>query len=1017
MSKPMDVEQEPKIDDALYSRQLYALSHETMKKITSTSVLVVGLQGLGIEIVKDLSLAGVKSVTLYDKELVEIKDLSSQFYFSPEQVGKVGRADACFQKVVDLNNYVRIDVHNGELSDEFLKKFNVVVLANQPLALQLKVNEFCHANKIHFISVETRGVFGQLFNDFGEQFTITDTNGENPNAYMISSISQDKEGIVTVVEEQKLQLLDGDLVTFKEVNGMSALNDLPPQKIKTISPLTFSIGDTTNLPPYTSGGYVTEVKQPKVVDFKPLKNILESGENIFITDDFKFTQPTNLLAGFQAIHKFAEKNKHMPRPHNKEDANAVIEIAKGLLKKPDDELDEKMITQLSFGAQGDIVPMQAILGGITAQEVLKACSGKFTPIHQLAFFDSVECLPEDLETLPEEEFQPIGSRYDGQIITFGKTLQNKIENLNYFLVGAGAIGCEMLKNFAMMGLGAGPKGLVHVTDMDTIEKSNLNRQFLFRSSDIQQLKSQTAANAVRVMNPDLNVKAYSLRVGPDTESHYNEEFFNSLDGVCNALDNVEARLYMDSQCVYYGKPLLESGTLGTKGNTQVVVPHLTESYSSSRDPPEKGIPVCTLHNFPNAIEHTIQWARDTFEGLFKNNADNVNSYLTNPAYVQSLKTQNPFVRLETLASIKASLMDRPLDFNQCIAWARLKFEEYFNNNIEQLLYNFPKDMVTTTGTPFWSGPKRAPTPLKFDVENPLHLEFIVAAANLRAFNYGIKAETNIEVIQKQAANVIVPDFTPKKVKIQTSENEPAPSSNTQQAGGDAEDDQCDTILSQLPQPSEMAGYKINSIQFEKDDDTNHHIDFITATSNLRATNYAISPADKHKTKGIAGKIIPALVTTTAVVAGFVCIELIKVIQNKALEKYKSTFMNLGIPFFGFVEPIAAPKNKIREGWTWTLWDRFDVDGDITLKEFLDLFEKKHGLDISMLSCKVTLLYALFTDKKTKEERLKMKISQLYETLSKKPLPKDKKYLLLEICCNDTETGDDVDVPSVRYKYN
>jgi ubiquitin-activating enzyme E1 len=63
---------------------------------------------------------------------------------------------------------------------------------------------------------------------------------------------------------------------------------------------------------------------------------------------------------------------------------------------------------------------------------------------------------------------------------------------------------------------------------------------------------------------------------------------------------------MDRRCVYYRKPLLESGTLGTKGNVQVVIPHLTESYSSSQDPPEKSIPICTLKNFPNAIEHTLQ---------------------------------------------------------------------------------------------------------------------------------------------------------------------------------------------------------------------------------------------------------------------------------------------------------------------------------------------------------------------------------------------------------------------------
>lgn len=211
--------------------------------------------------------------------------------------------------------------------------------------------------------------------------------------------------------------------------------------------------------------------------------------------------------------------------------------------------------------------MTAAIGGTVAQEVMKACSGKFTPINQFMYFDAIECLPE--AELTEEECLPLGGRYDKQIAVFGRSFQERLGNLRFFVVGAGAIGCEYLKNFAMIGLGAGEKGEVIVTDMDLIEKSNLNRQFLFRPSDVQRPKSHTAAAVIKRMNKNINVVAHENRVGPEVENIYDDDFYAKLDGVANALDNMDARTYMDRKCVYYRKFLIDSGTLGTMGNTQV----------------------------------------------------------------------------------------------------------------------------------------------------------------------------------------------------------------------------------------------------------------------------------------------------------------------------------------------------------------------------------------------------------------------------------------------------------------
>jgi len=652
--------------------------------------------------------------------------------------------------------------------------------------------------------------------------------------------------------------------------------------------------------------------------------------------------------------------------------------------------------------------MAAVIGGLVAQEVLKACSGKFQPIHQFFYFDSFESLPTSV-SLTEESCKPKGTRYDGQIAVFGSDFQERIANYRQFLVGAGAIGCEMLKNWAMMGLGTGSKGRIHITDMDTIEKSNLNRQFLFRPWDVSKLKSQTAADAIIKMNPEMKGKVHSHqdRVGPDTEDVFDDNFFENLDGVTNALDNVEARKYVDRRCVFYRKPLMESGTLGTKGNTQVVIPDLTESYSSSQDPPEKSIPICTLKNFPNQIEHTIQWSRDLFEGLFKQPAENVNLYLSQPNFIDNLMKQTGNQK-DTLETVKDYLVvQRAFKFEQCIEWARLKFEDLYGNTIKQLLFNFPKDAVTSSGAPFWSGPKRAPEPLVFNAENPLHMDFIIAGANLRAVNYGLKGETDPQYFKNVLKSIKVPEFQPKKgVKIQVQENE-----NIQQESA-ADQQDLDKLIVLLPSPSEMAGYRLNPIEFEKDDDTNFHIHFITAASNLRATNYSIEPADRHKTKFIAGKIIPAIATTTALVTGLVCLEIYKIIDNKKkVDDYKNGFVNLSLPFFGFAEPIAAPKLKYNDR-EWTLWDRFDVIGDITLAELLDLFKNEHKLEITMLSCGVSMLYSLFFPKKKQEERKPLKISKLVETVSKKAIPAHAKSLVLEMCVNDAE-GEDVEVPYLR----
>lgn len=1013
------------IDESLYSRQLYVLGHDAMKQMSSSNVLIVGALGLGAEIAKNIALAGVKSVTLYDPNPVMMSDLSSQFFLRKEDVGKPGvtRASATASRLAELNSYVPVKALDvPSLDKETLQSFKVVVMTHALLSEQLRVNDMTHGSGTHFLSADVRGLFGTVFADLGTNFTCKDTNGEPPMDGIVVSVTQDKEGLVTTIDEKRHGLQDGDFVTFSEVQGMTELNGIEPRRVTVKGPYTFTIGDTSSFGQYKGGGLFKQVKMPEFLNFKSLRESLTAPECI-ISDFAKMDRPIILHAAFEALSSFEEQHGRSPRPRSKEDARAVVEQAQAILQSrgqlPEGEEANKLATwlttELAFQATGDLSPMVAFIGGFVAQEVLKACSGKFHPLLQHMYVDVLEALPKEVPSLPESEFAPIGSRYDGQIAVFGKKFQERIANTREFLVGSGAIGCEMLKNWSMMGLGTGPQGQIFVTDLDTIEKSNLNRQFLFRTKDVGKFKSDTAAEAVVDMNPELKGKitTFQHRVGPETENVYDRSFFDGLDGVTNALDNVAARHYMDSRCVFFRKPLLESGTLGTKANTQVVVPDLTESYSSSQDPPEKSIPVCTLKNFPNQIEHTIQWAREQFDELFEKPAANVNQYLTQSDYLSSLASAGDSGYAQQVEQIKEYLVDaRPQTFDACIVWARLKFEENYVNIIKQLLFNLPPDAKTTTGQPFWSGPKRAPKPLVFDAHNELHLAYIVAAANIHAFNYGLHGSTDMAHIADVASRVRVPEFVPREAKVQINDNDPAPTSG---GGSNAAEDQANVeeVASTLPAPSSMAGYRMSPADFEKDDDTNHHIDFITAASNLRATNYQIEPVDRYTTKGIAGKIIPAIATTTALVTGLVNLELYKLLDNKRkLESYSNAFVNLALPFIAFSDPMPAPVHKFNDE-EWTLWSRFEVD-DMPLRDFIQYFHDKHGLDITLVSGNMAMLYADFMPPKKKEERLPMRMRELVEHVTKKPIDQCHEFLSIEIMADD-RNGEDVEVPSVTVR--
>lgn len=139
-----------------------------------------------------------------------------------------------------------------------------------------------------------------------------------------------------------------------------------------------------------------------------------------------------------------------------------------------------------------------------------------------------------------------------------------MDKAKVLIVGAGGIGCELLKNAVLSGFKQ-----IHLVDLDTIELSNLNRQFLFRRRHIGQSKAEVAREAALKMSPSVSITAHFANITDTTK--FPIAFFKQFDLVMNALDNLAARRYVNLMCLMVQVPLIESGTAGYLGQTSIII--------------------------------------------------------------------------------------------------------------------------------------------------------------------------------------------------------------------------------------------------------------------------------------------------------------------------------------------------------------------------------------------------------------------------------------------------------------
>ncbi|XP_054472780.1 NEDD8-activating enzyme E1 catalytic subunit isoform X1 [Anoplopoma fimbria] len=194
-----------------------------------------------------------------------------------------------------------------------------------------------------------------------------------------------------------------------------------------------------------------------------------------------------------------------------------------------------------------------------------------------------------------------------------ESLQFMLETCKILVIGAGGLGCELLKDLALSGFRN-----IHVVDMDTIDVSNLNRQFLFRPKDVGRPKADIAADFVNNRIPGCCVVPHFKKI-----QDLDETFYRQFHIIVCGLDSIVARRWMNgmllSLLVYEDGvldpgsiiPLIDGGTEGFKGNARVILPGMTACIDCTLElyPPQINFPMCTIASMPRLPEHCIEYVR------------------------------------------------------------------------------------------------------------------------------------------------------------------------------------------------------------------------------------------------------------------------------------------------------------------------------------------------------------------------------------------------------------------------
>lgn len=406
----------------------------------------------------------------------------------------------------------------------------------------------------------------------------------------------------------------------------------------------------------------------------------------------------------------------------------------------------------------------------------------------------------------------------------GTDVFDRVAMARVLVVGAGGIGCELLKNLVLVGFGQ-----IDIIDLDTIDLSNLNRQFLFSKAHIGKAKSLVAAATASQFNPLIHIEPHHANI-KETDK-FGWEYFEQFDVVCNALDNLDARRWVNRMCIMTGVPLVETGTTGFLGQVQPIMRAVSQCYDCTVKTTPKTYPVCTIRSTPSTPIHCIVWAKTwLFPQLFGAEDENEDAELDkalqegeNAEEIANLRKEATEMRSLRSALFSFSGEDQDIIDSLCGS----VFNKLFRDDVHRLLSM--EDM--------WRNRTR---PEPQDYQSALR---DVSSPSSRQANGNTHTLRDQRILSLQESTDMFRH----------------------------------SLLNLSRRASALENKQDTGLAFDKDDQD--AMDFIASASNLRSRVYHIPPQTRFQAKEMAGNIIPAIASTNAIVAAAQVVQVLQAIRR------------------------------------------------------------------------------------------------------------------------------------------